>query len=221
MQLSEAKDNGFLADYYRLKDTIRTSIYGQSLPPLLGIGASTSSNAMSIHSGLLKDLRYSIVENISQARRGNQPPNERCTVNATPSSRNSRLDPPDPLLETQALIRHGAYATSVLNVGEIWRQALLCYIYTELCALPTGRIRLQQYVAAAMSVLQRLTSMQCVLWPVFMVGLHATNPEDQLVIEKGLQTMSLLHHFRTPLSLIDIFSSGLGFAREGLEEDCF
>ncbi|BCS21871.1 fungal specific transcription factor domain-containing protein [Aspergillus puulaauensis] len=96
------------------------------------------------------------------------------------------------------------YAKSVLDVGEIWRQGLLCYIYTDICSLSPSNSRLSQCVAAAIPAIQRLTWMQCVLWPVFMIGLNANNQENQSTIESSLQKMNFAHHFKTPLSLINI-----------------
>lgn len=96
------------------------------------------------------------------------------------------------------------YAKSVLDVGEIWRQGLLCYKYTDICALSPSNNRLSQCVVAAIPAIQRLTWMQCVLWPVFMIGLHANNQENWSTIESSLQKMNFAHHFKAPLSLINI-----------------
>ncbi|OJJ05533.1 hypothetical protein ASPVEDRAFT_45060 [Aspergillus versicolor CBS 583.65] len=97
------------------------------------------------------------------------------------------------------------YTTCAAEIGEIWRQGLLCYIYAELCALPRSDIRIQEAVAAAVPAIRKLTWMQSVLWPVFMIGVHAVGQEDQAAIEQGLLMMNSTLKFKTPLSLVDIF----------------
>lgn len=96
------------------------------------------------------------------------------------------------------------HKNSVLDVGEIWRQGLLCYIYTDICALSPSSSRLLQCVIAAIPAIRRLTFIQCVMWPVFMIGLHANNQENQSAIESSLQKLHVAHNFKTPLSLIHI-----------------
>ncbi|KAF9887190.1 hypothetical protein FE257_010444 [Aspergillus nanangensis] len=96
------------------------------------------------------------------------------------------------------------YARSARDVAELWRQGLLCYIYTDLCALSTTHARIQQCVTNAMPAIHRPNWLQCTLWPVFMVALHITDPGDQEVVERSLRQMGSLHHFKTPLSLIEI-----------------
>ncbi|PKY03898.1 hypothetical protein P168DRAFT_345196 [Aspergillus campestris IBT 28561] len=96
------------------------------------------------------------------------------------------------------------YANCAAEVGEIWRQGLLCYIYAELCSLPSSDARIQEGVAAALAAIQKLSWMQSVLWPVFMIGLHALGEEDRGVVERGLLAMNAALKFKTPLSLVGI-----------------
>lgn len=95
------------------------------------------------------------------------------------------------------------YASYADDVNELWRQALLCHIYHDVCGVSSSDSRMKACVDDAIEALRNLTWVQSVMWPVFMVGLHAFNIEDRELITDRLTSMNTAANFTSPTSVLD------------------
>lgn len=103
---------------------------------------------------------------------------------------------PDPSLVS------AEYAAHTAHVNEVWRQGLLCYIYADICALPSSEARIQNCIRQASEALQELSWIQSITWPMFMLGVHAILPAHRKVLEDSYIAMSTTLSFATPRSIV-------------------
>ena len=76
-------------------------------------------------------------------------------------------------------------------VNEIWRQGLLCYVYEAIYGLTSSERRVQECVRLTVSALRTMPWKQGVIWPVFMIGVQASDADDRKVVSASLNDVSL------------------------------
>ena len=94
------------------------------------------------------------------------------------------------------------YNAFVAEVNEIWRQGLLCFIYADICALPSSDQRVRECVQQGMRALKGLSWMQSIMWPIFMISVHALAEADRQLVESTCNNMMAMVSFATPLTII-------------------
>lgn len=94
------------------------------------------------------------------------------------------------------------FASSVQYFNEVWRQGMLCYVYSEIYCLPSNHVLLKTCVDSAIESLSRLSWLQACLFPVFIIAVHAQTEETRHAFVLGLTDMHTSLAFQAPLSIV-------------------
>lgn len=101
---------------------------------------------------------------------------------------------------SDATSSHSSYSNMV-NSG--WRNGILCYIYSDICLLPSSDARIQGCVQFGSEALEKLPWIQHVIWPAVMTGVHALSEAHRSIYTTGFAAMSFNLHFLQGLSILD------------------
>lgn len=96
------------------------------------------------------------------------------------------------------------YERHITKANEIWREGLLCYIYSDICALESSGPRIQECVRKGLQAVKDLPLLQMAIWPLFMIAVHAAANEDRAILEKSYKELNATAHFATPLAIVEL-----------------
>ncbi|KAL5355761.1 hypothetical protein BJX96DRAFT_170970 [Aspergillus floccosus] len=99
------------------------------------------------------------------------------------------------------------YMASEENFNALWRQGLLCFIYHDVCLLPSQDHRIQACVSSALPAFQDLFWLQACLWPVLMIAVHVMTVEARACFISVLRKMNSSLRFMLPLSLVAVLET--------------
>ncbi|UPL03034.1 hypothetical protein LCI18_013968 [Fusarium solani-melongenae] len=95
-------------------------------------------------------------------------------------------------------------ASDGAHVNETWQQGLLCYLYADVCALPSSDERIQECVARGIMALRELSWMHSIIFPTFMMDIHALTAEHRAVLGSSYRAMANSLSFSTRLSTVQL-----------------
>jgi hypothetical protein len=103
------------------------------------------------------------------------------------------------------LLGEDPVAHYVEMVNNVWRMGLLCYIYTDICVLPSTDARIQECVRLGSLALDGLPWIQHAQWPSVMIGVHATDKKHRDIFTKAFSSMRQNLNFLQALTVLDFF----------------
>lgn len=90
-------------------------------------------------------------------------------------------------------------------VNSVWRMGLLCYIYSDICVLPSTDARIQECVRLGSLALDGLPWIQHAQWPAVMIGVHATDKKQRDIFTTAFSSMRQNLKFLQALTVLDFF----------------